>query len=67
MNTSKSTTKPRFVHCPTCGKPVAWAEENRYRPFCSPRCKGVDLGAWAAEDYRVPVQDEQPFDTSEPD
>ncbi|MBI3525495.1 MAG: DNA gyrase inhibitor YacG [Betaproteobacteria bacterium] len=65
MNTN--TAKPRYVNCPTCGKPVAWAAENRYRPFCSKRCKMIDLGAWAAEDYRVPVQEEQPLDTSEPD
>lgn len=65
MNTSSQ--KPHFVTCPACGKPVAWVEENRYRPFCSERCKAIDLGAWAAEEYRVPVQDEQPLDTSEPD
>lgn len=65
MNTS--TTKPRFVPCPACGKPVAWGVENRYRPFCSERCKAIDLGAWAAEEYRVPVQEEQPLDASEPD
>jgi endogenous inhibitor of DNA gyrase (YacG/DUF329 family) len=28
---------------------------SRWRPFCSPRCKTIDLGAWAAEAYRVPV------------
>jgi len=61
------TTKPHLVNCPACGKAVAWAAENRYRPFCSARCKAVDLGAWAAEEYRVPVQEEQPLDTSEPD
>jgi endogenous inhibitor of DNA gyrase (YacG/DUF329 family) len=34
---------------------VPWTRESRYRPFCSERCKTIDLGAWAAEKYRVPV------------
>lgn len=33
---------------------VAWSSENRYRPFCSERCKMIDLGHWASEAYRVP-------------
>jgi endogenous inhibitor of DNA gyrase (YacG/DUF329 family) len=43
----------RTVACPTCGTPVAWVSENRYRPFCSERCRQIDLGAWANEEYRV--------------
>ncbi len=46
---------PRTVACPRCGKPVEWDPSNRYRPFCSERCKNMDLGAWASESYRVPV------------
>ncbi len=45
-----------FVDCPTCKTPVEWIEENRYRPFCSDRCRLIDLGAWASEDYRIPSQ-----------
>lgn len=45
---------PRIVSCPTCSKPVAWVAENLFRPFCSERCKLIDFGAWAAEEYRVP-------------
>jgi hypothetical protein len=37
---------------------VAWEEKSRYRPFCSERCKMMDLGAWATEAYRVPVEDD---------
>jgi uncharacterized protein len=48
----------RRVTCPTCGKPVLWAPGNAWRPFCSKRCKMIDLGAWATERYRVPVQDD---------
>ncbi len=44
----------RLVRCPQCGKPVEWTPENRFRPFCSERCKLIDLGQWANEGYRVP-------------
>jgi uncharacterized protein len=46
-------TKPRIVACPHCGKLVAWTTTARWRPFCSERCKMIDLGAWASEVYRV--------------
>jgi uncharacterized protein len=49
-------SKARFVNCPRCGAQVAWVNENRYRPFCSERCKLIDLGDWAMEKYRVPDQ-----------
>jgi endogenous inhibitor of DNA gyrase (YacG/DUF329 family) len=39
--------------CPLCHKPAAW-EGNPWRPFCSERCQLIDLGTWAAEQYRVP-------------
>lgn len=45
----------RVINCPRCGKPLAWDTSNRYRPFCSERCKLIDLGAWANESYRIPV------------
>jgi len=45
----------RIVKCPQCGAPVRWEAASRWRPFCSERCKTLDLGAWAAEAYRVPV------------
>ena len=48
---------PRQVRCPQCGGDSPWTSENRYRPFCSERCKLIDLGAWASESYRVPVQE----------
>jgi endogenous inhibitor of DNA gyrase (YacG/DUF329 family) len=47
------SARPRSVPCPRCGKQVAWVPQNAFRPFCSERCKMVDLGAWAAEEYRV--------------
>jgi endogenous inhibitor of DNA gyrase (YacG/DUF329 family) len=39
--------------CPTCSASVPW-ENNPSRPFCSERCRLVDLGGWLAERYRVP-------------
>jgi uncharacterized protein len=56
----------RRVACPQCGKPVEWAPDNRFRPFCSERCKLIDLGAWASESYRAPVED-NPADPDQPD
>lgn len=37
---------PSRHHCPTCKRPIAWSEEFPFRPFCSERCRMVDLGAW---------------------
>ncbi|HSQ05470.1 MAG TPA: DNA gyrase inhibitor YacG [Burkholderiales bacterium] len=50
---------PRIVNCPQCGKPVVWEPANRFRPFCSERCKMIDLGAWASESYRIPVSEDK--------
>ena len=45
---------PTVVDCPTCGRRVEWTPASKFRPFCSERCKMVDLGAWATERYAVP-------------
>jgi len=56
------------VACPTCGKKVEWTPANKFRPFCSERCKQIDLGAWAEEKYAIPgksandPQDDKPSD-----
>lgn len=42
-----------IVKCPTCNKPTEW-QGNEFRPFCSERCKLIDFGAWADEEYRMP-------------
>jgi uncharacterized protein len=49
---------PSAVSCPTCHAEVVWTTSNQFRPFCSERCKLIDLGAWADERYRVPVPNE---------
>lgn len=43
-----------MVRCPYCGQPAVFSSENPYRPFCSERCRLIDLGQWADETYRVP-------------
>lgn len=59
---------PPRVACPACGTPVSWIPENRFRPFCSERCRQMDLGAWAAGEYRVPVvEDKSSLDDAERD
>lgn len=47
------------VKCPTCGKPTQYGPDNQFRPFCSERCKILDLGAWADEKYRVPSSEQE--------
>lgn len=43
----------RLVRCPHCGGDSVYAPSNPARPFCSERCKNMDLGAWASESFRV--------------
>jgi endogenous inhibitor of DNA gyrase (YacG/DUF329 family) len=42
------------VRCPTCQRQVTWNDDFPWRPFCSERCKMVDLGAWFAGERAVP-------------
>jgi endogenous inhibitor of DNA gyrase (YacG/DUF329 family) len=44
---------PRTVRCPTCSGASVFSPANAYRPFCSERCRRIDLGAWASERFRV--------------
>jgi endogenous inhibitor of DNA gyrase (YacG/DUF329 family) len=59
--------QPPIVTCPQCGKEHQWDTSNRFRPFCSERCKLIDLGKWANEEYRVTKPaDENEQDFTEP-
>ncbi|HLQ76169.1 MAG TPA: DNA gyrase inhibitor YacG [Terriglobia bacterium] len=53
------------MKCPTCNKTIEYAG-NPFRPFCSERCKMIDLGKWAGGTYRIPTQERPPegFETS---
>jgi uncharacterized protein len=43
----------RILACPSCGKATVFTPSNKWRPFCSERCRLTDLGAWASESYRI--------------
>mgnify|MGYP000128523850 CR=1 FL=1 len=63
--------KATRVPCPTCGAAVPWsAEASPWRPFCSDRCRLIDLGEWLDEGHRIPDgETAKPFLTAdeEPD
>ena len=58
-----STNSPRLVACPNCKKLIEYSISNAFRPFCSQRCKLIDLGGWANEDYKIP--DTKPIDLND--
>lgn len=43
----------KIIHCPTCSKELVWSDKEKWRPFCSERCKLIDLGEWASETHRI--------------
>ena len=43
----------KAVKCPECGKATEYSSENEYRPFCSKRCKLIDLGEWIEGRYKI--------------
>ena len=53
MKPGSISTKTRLVRCPGCGGSSVYSEQNLWRPFCSERCRQIDLGAWASESFRV--------------
>ncbi|MCV6614451.1 MAG: DNA gyrase inhibitor YacG [Cellvibrionaceae bacterium] len=46
--------KPIELACPNCKAKVLWNEDFPQRPFCSSRCKLIDLGEWASENHKIP-------------
>ncbi len=60
---SEAPIRRRIVRCPACGGDAVYAVSNPSRPFCGPRCKESDLGAWASEAYGIeatPRSDDEP-------
>ena len=47
-------TTAKTLNCPTCQRELVWSEQFPWRPFCSERCKLVDLGAWLANAHAIP-------------
>jgi endogenous inhibitor of DNA gyrase (YacG/DUF329 family) len=44
------------TQCPSCQKQVSAPPENRSFPFCSERCRAIDLGKWLGEEFRIPTR-----------
>ena len=62
---SADCTGPLMVTCPTCHKRIEYSRANPFRPFCSERCKLIDLGAWASEERTIagrPVNEDEDAD-----
>ncbi|MGP4787712.1 DNA gyrase inhibitor YacG [Psychrobacter sp. 1Y11] len=55
MTDTTDTPLPKSYPCPRCGTLTAW-QDNKSKPFCSERCKLIDLGAWASEEYTLPAE-----------
>ena len=53
--------------CPTCQTTIEWSTKNQYRPFCSERCKLIDLGDWANETRTIPSESPIDMDLEEHD
>jgi hypothetical protein len=50
---SETPPEPLELNCPTCKKLIRWSDEFPFRPFCSERCKLIDLGEWASESHVI--------------
>jgi uncharacterized protein len=50
------------VKCPTCGREIEWSDAFPFRPFCSERCRLIDLGAWLTEQHTIPADAPPPSD-----
>lgn len=48
------------ISCPRCKKAGTWTPDNTFRPFCSERCKLIDLGDWAAEKHHIAGEEADP-------
>ncbi len=56
--TSSRTSQKTIHRCPRCGEPISF-RENPHRPFCSERCKLLDLHSWISEEYAIPATADQ--------
>jgi endogenous inhibitor of DNA gyrase (YacG/DUF329 family) len=53
------------VKCPTCGRQIEWSDQFPFRPFCSERCRVIDLGAWLTEKHAIPGAEVEPPDSED--
>ncbi len=54
MSNKNKPDKNIIVACPTCQTKVSWIPQQLFKPFCSERCRLIDLGEWASEEKRIP-------------
>jgi endogenous inhibitor of DNA gyrase (YacG/DUF329 family) len=67
VSAGDTTTRPyRIGSCPQCGQSVRLDDSNPWRPFCSERCKLIDLGEWFSGGRTIPGEPLPPGDDSEP-
>ncbi len=57
----------KTVNCPQCSKAVSWQDDQVWKPFCSERCKLIDLGEWASEGHRIAGESTAVETTLDPD
>ena len=53
--------KDMVISCPNCKKSIAWNDKFPFKPFCSERCKLIDLGEWASESHKIPSKPIQQY------
>jgi len=58
-------SQDRLIICPSCQKEHHWQTSKPWSPFCSERCKLLDLGAWASEQHRIPGEDVVPIESEQ--
>jgi endogenous inhibitor of DNA gyrase (YacG/DUF329 family) len=62
-----TSNEPKKIKCPQCGRLTFYSNENQWRPFCSERCKLIDLGQWASESFKIASEDPLDLDSLNPD
>lgn len=63
---SRTDEVARAPRCPTCKTSIGASADTRWLPFCSQRCKQLDLGAWLNESYRIPAVEQDDADDPPP-
>lgn len=57
VNEKNQQSNKRQIKCPQCGRLTYYSSDNPFRPFCSDRCRVLDLGQWASESYKIPIEE----------
>lgn len=60
--TTENSQKKLKIKCPHCGHLIFYDVSVPFRPFCSERCRLLDLGAWANEEYKIPLEGQELLD-----